>query len=92
MPTPPPHLLFLNGYTPTGFAKKVYHIHVRYPGDWDELYFRDYLIAHPETATEYAALKHCLLKDYEHDRNGYTKAKTEFIRNVTEKVRKETIK
>lgn len=88
MPTSPPHLVFLKGYTPTGFAEKVYHIHVRYPDDWDELYFRDYLIAHPETASKYAALKTKLHKDFEYDRDGYTKAKTAFIHEVTEKARK----
>ena len=87
MPTPPPHLMFLKGYLPDGFAEKVYHIHVRYPGDWDELYFRDYLIAHPEIAAEYAALKRKLFKDYEHDRDGYTEAKGEFIKEITKKAR-----
>ena len=24
------------GYTPDGFAEKVFHLHIRYPGDWDE--------------------------------------------------------
>jgi len=62
---------------------------VRYPGDWDEPYFRDYLIAHPETAAEYAALKIRLHKEFEHDRDGYTKAKSEFIRAVTERARKD---
>ncbi len=89
MPTPPPHLMFLKGYLPDGFAARVYHIHVRYPRDWDELHFRNYLIAHPDTAAEYAALKHRLFQDYEHDRDGYTRAKTAFIRNVTEQARKE---
>lgn len=88
MPTPPPHLVFLKGYTPTGFAERIYHIHIRYPGDPDELYFRNYLIAHPETAAEYAALKTKLHKGFEHDRDGYTNAKTAFIREVTEKARK----
>lgn len=88
MPTPPPHLMFLKGYTPTGFAERVFHIHVRYKGDWDELYFRDYLIAHPGTAAEYAALKRRLYKEYEYDRDGYTLAKGEFIRSVTEKARR----
>jgi GrpB-like predicted nucleotidyltransferase (UPF0157 family)/N-acetylglutamate synthase-like GNAT family acetyltransferase len=87
-PSKPPHLMFLKGYTSTGFAEKVYHIHVRYPGDWDELYFRDFLIAHPETAAEYAALKAKLHKDFEYDRDGYTDAKSAFIRAVTEKARK----
>ena len=87
MPTPPPHLMFLKGYTPAGFAEKVYHIHVRYPGDWDELRFRDYLIAHPEAANEYATLKRKLLQDFEFDRDGYTEAKSVFIREITHKAR-----
>lgn len=83
MPTPPPHLLFLKGYRPDGFAEKVYHIHVRYPGDPDEIYFRDYLIAHPEVAAEYADLKRRLFQDYEHNRDGYTEAKTAFVGSIT---------
>jgi len=89
-PSEPPHLMFLKGYTPTGFADKVYHIHVRYPGDWDELHFRDYLVAYPDTAAEYATLKAKLHKDFEYNRDGYTDAKSAFIRVVTEKARKET--
>jgi len=27
------------GYTPNGFADKVYHLHIRPVGDWGELYF-----------------------------------------------------
>ena len=41
------------GYTPNGFADKVYHIHLRYAGDNDELYFRDYLNEHPALAKEF---------------------------------------
>lgn len=55
---------------------------MRYPGDWDEVYFRDYLIAHPETTAEYAALKSKLKDSFEHDRDGYTDAKGEFIRAI----------
>jgi GrpB-like predicted nucleotidyltransferase (UPF0157 family) len=40
---------------------------------------------YPETAAEYAALKVKLHMDFEHDRDGYIKAKTAFIREVTEK-------
>lgn len=87
--TPPPHLMFLKGYLPDGFAERVFHIHVRYPGDYDELYFRKYLTLHPEAAAEYVALKYELLNRFEHDRDGYTKAKTAFIRAITEKARKE---
>ena len=87
MPTPPPHLCILKGYTSTGFAEKVFHIHVRYSGDWDELHFRDYLVAHPETAEQYAALKRELFERFEHDRDGYTEAKGDFIRKVTGRTR-----
>ena len=91
LPTPPPHLMFLKGYLSDGFAEKVYHIHVRYPNDWDELRFRDYLIAHPETAAEYADLKHSLFKNYEHDRDGYTNAKSLFVKNTIIKAREEAL-
>jgi GrpB-like predicted nucleotidyltransferase (UPF0157 family) len=80
-------VMFLKGYTDTGFADKVFHIHVRNHGDWDECHFRDYLITHPETATEYAELKCRLFKDYEHDRDGYTAAKGDFIKEVTKKAK-----
>ena len=77
------------GYTPNGFADKVYHIHLRYAGDNDELYFRDYLNDHPNVAKEYEALKFRLWKQYEHDRDAYTDAKTGFISKWTAEARKE---
>jgi len=75
----PMALAFVKGYTPEGFAEKVFHLHVKYCGDWDELYFRDYLIAHPDVAAAYAQLKRSLWEQYEHDRDGYTNAKSDFI-------------
>ena len=75
-------VLFYKGYTDTGFAEKVFHIHVRNPGDWDEPHFRDYLIAHPEAADAYAALKRRLKEQFEFDRDGYTNAKGAFIKAV----------
>ena len=77
------------GYTPNGFADKVYHIHIRYFGDNDELYFRDYLIDHPDIAKEYEGLKLKLWKRFEHDRDAYTAAKTDFIRLHTTAAHKE---
>lgn len=82
-------LIFNKGYTPNGFAQKVYHLHVRYYGDWDELYFRDYLLCHKEIAEAYGKLKLSLWKQYEHNRDGYTKAKTEFIQKYTSRARNE---
>jgi GrpB-like predicted nucleotidyltransferase (UPF0157 family) len=75
---------FNKGYTPEGFAERVFHLHLRDFGDHDELYFRDYLNEHPETAKKYEKLKLSLWKTYEHDRDGYTEQKTSFVRKVTE--------
>ena len=77
------------GYTANGFADKVYHIHLRYTGDNDELYFRDYLNEHPLVAEEYETLKLRLWKQYEHNRDAYTDAKTGFISKWTAEARKE---
>ncbi|HOQ02102.1 MAG TPA: GrpB family protein [Acetivibrio sp.] len=81
---PPPHMMFLKGYTPEGFKGQAYHVHVRYPGDWDELYFRDYLISNPDLAKRYGELKLELKKIYEFNRDGYTEAKSKFIKEVTQ--------
>ena len=82
-------ILYLKGYTPQGFVGQAFHIHVRKSDDWGELYFRDYLIAHPETAKEYGELKQELKTKFEHDRDGYTAAKSEFISKITTLGRKE---
>lgn len=89
---PPPHMMFIKGYTPEGFKGQVFHVHVRYRGDWDELYFRDYLLAHPETAEEYGILKLEQKQKYEYDRNTYTYAKTDFIKRITKLARAEVEK
>lgn len=77
------------GYTENGFADKVYHIHLRYAGDNDELFFRDYLNDHTDVAKEYEALKLRLWKQYEHNRDAYTNAKTDFITKWTAEAQKE---
>jgi len=82
-------LHFNKGYTPSGFAERVFHLHVRYLGDWDELYFRDYLLAHRDAAEAYGKLKLRLKERYEHNRDGYTEAKTEFITKYSKLAREE---
>lgn len=86
---PAPHMMFMKGYTPEGFKGQAFHLHVRYAGDWGELYFRDYILKHKDIADEYGRLKMGLWKKYEHDRDGYTDAKTEFIRKYTDMAREE---
>lgn len=71
------------GYTEEGFAERVFHLHLRLIGDTDEIYFRDYLNAHSEIAKEYEALKLQLWKKFEHDRDAYTEAKTDFVNKHT---------
>ena len=77
------------GYTPAGFAEKVYHLHVRALGDWDELYFRDYLRKYPKAARQYEELKRSLKEKYEHNRDAYTEAKTAFVQQYSQAAREE---
>ena len=80
-------LSFNKGYTENGFAERVFHLHLRYTGDNSELYFRDYLNEFPDTAKEYEQLKLSLWKEYEHNRDAYTNAKTEFVKKYTEQAK-----
>ncbi|WP_026493145.1 GrpB family protein [Butyrivibrio sp. XPD2002] len=73
--------VFLLIFAPHEF--RMYLVHLRYAGDNDELYFRDYLNEHPAVAKEYETLKLRLWKQYEHDRDAYTDAKTDFISKWT---------
>ena len=51
------------------------------------LLFRDYLREHPEEARGYHELKVRLAAEFGTDREGYTEAKTEFIRSAEAKAR-----
>ena len=81
--TEPGRIFLRLGYTEEGFAKEVFHLHLRYRGDCDELYFRDYLRENPMLANEYEALKQQLWRQYEYNRDAYTEGKTAFIRKWT---------
>ena len=88
MSTKENRISFNKGYTKDGFADKVFHVHLRYTGDNDELFFRDYLNENPHVAKEYENLKLGLWKKYEHNRDAYTEAKTDFVLKWTEEARK----
>lgn len=75
------------GYTEHGFADRVFHLHLRYAGDNDELYFRDFLNEHLQTALEYEKIKIENWKRYEHNRDEYTKAKTDFVTQYTKEAK-----
>lgn len=77
-------LSFNKGYTPSGYAEEVFHLHLRRFGDNDELYFRDYLNEFAAVAEKYAALKTELAVRDCYDRDGYTAAKGDFVKKYTE--------
>lgn len=79
---------FNKGYTQNGFAKKVFHIHLRYHNDNDELYFRDYMNTNPLLAKKYEELKLLLLKKYKYNRDAYTLEKTDFVVKQTNAAKK----
>jgi len=85
--TPEFRLDLCKGYTPRGFADKVFHLHIRHPGDWDEIVFRDYLRQNPAKAAEYAELKKSLQRRFEHNRDAYTEGKGDFIRACVKEAR-----
>lgn len=75
---------FNKGYTPQGFAERVFHLHLRHSGDNDELYFRDYLAENPDVAAEYERLKLDIWEKYKYDRDAYTHHKGDFVKRYTE--------
>lgn len=68
---------------------RLMHVHTTVVGSgfWnDQLKFRDILRSQPEVAHEYAILKKGLAERFKNDRDGYTEAKTEFIRKTLETI------
>ena len=75
-------MFFVRGMPPHG-RRRTHHAHVRKTGDTKaELHFRDWLREHPEDAARYEQLKYELAKRFPADREAYTEAKTEFIREI----------
>lgn len=87
--SPAPNMMFLKGYTEEGYKGQSYHVHIRYPGDWDEPVFRDYLNTHQDAAAKYEALKLKLQKKHKYNRDAYTEAKTSFVKKIVKLAREE---
>ena len=88
--------LLAKGMTVKGFDEKVFLMHVRYAGDWSELYFRDYLLDNPDAAREYSDLKVQILDDISAGRlermpngqpNGYSNAKYKYVNELSKKAK-----
>jgi GrpB-like predicted nucleotidyltransferase (UPF0157 family) len=71
-------------------AVRTHHLHLIPFGSplWQErLLFRNSLRAHPQLASDYAALKRRLAVEFERDREAYTEAKSPFVMRVLEATR-----
>jgi GrpB-like predicted nucleotidyltransferase (UPF0157 family) len=83
----PHHMFFVKGMPPFG-TRRTHHVHVHRPDEARALIaFRDHLIAHPDDAARYAALKRELAEKFRTDRDAYTRAKAEFVAEVLRSTR-----
>lgn len=86
---PPFYAWFIKRDPRTG--ARTHHIHMveaDFAGHWERLLFVDYLIAHPQTARDYEALKLRLATEHARDRVAYTEGKSEFIGRVMVEARR----
>ncbi len=67
-------------------GKRTHHVHMMPECKMFKRYlaFRDYLRAHPEAASRYAALKRKLAAKHRDDREQYTSAKAAFVNEIVE--------
>ena len=81
------HMVFIKGYDPDDPSQQTYHIHAAPENHslWNRIHFRNYLITHPEVAHAYEVLKKSLANKYKYERVAYRIAKTEFIKEITDK-------
>ena len=73
-------------------GQTLVHLHMNELGspDWEsQVLFRDYMLAHPEAAAEYAALKQDLAAQFPRDREAYTDGKASFIARILRLAREE---
>ena len=87
---PPFYAWFIKRDPHTG--ARTHHLHMittapEFAGHWENLLFRDHLIAHPDVAAEYGKLKLQLADTHRHDRVAYTAAKSAFIARVVDEAR-----
>jgi GrpB-like predicted nucleotidyltransferase (UPF0157 family) len=69
---------------------RTHHLHMceRTSEFWErQILFRDYLIAHPKVAAQYAALKRQLARDFAGHGETYSEAKSSFITSTVEQAR-----
>ena len=77
------HMIFIKRSGLAGVRTHHVHLAPRQHVIWQGIAFRDYLRAHPEYALRYEDLKRQLARSCSSDREAYTAAKTEFVKEVT---------
>jgi GrpB-like predicted nucleotidyltransferase (UPF0157 family) len=82
-------MFFVKGMPPCG-ARRTHHVHVTEPAGemWRRLAFRDYLRAHPEEARRYEALKRAAALRHRDDREAYTAAKEDYVKEIDARARR----
>ena len=82
---PPPHMMFVKGYSLEGYDELCFHIHIRKKGPCREILFKEFLIHHPHYAREYEKLKRELARKHKYNRELYTQGKEDFIQSIMAK-------
>ena len=81
------HMVFIKGYDPENPKQQKYHVHAAPESHilWNRIHFRNYLIKHSDVAQRYEELKKSLANTYKHERVAYRIAKTDFVKEITDK-------
>jgi GrpB-like predicted nucleotidyltransferase (UPF0157 family) len=61
---PPPHMMFMKGYTPEGFRGQVFHVHVRYSGDWILSSFPEHIVHYKATDNSFGSYNKACFYDF----------------------------
>jgi GrpB-like predicted nucleotidyltransferase (UPF0157 family) len=79
-------MFFVKGMPPYG-ERRTHHIRVMEEGKkvQNKRLFRDWLIEHPTDANRYKAIKKDLAIQFRDDREAYTKAKDDFVKEILSK-------
>lgn len=78
------YMSFGKGYNLDGIKEQIFHIHMCPKENvmWEQIKFRDYLIANKERARAYEDLKVELAAKFRNDRGAYVLGKTAFIQET----------